>query len=276
MRKFRLINSIGEAYDLNDPDFYLYNPSSLGFKKQINFKKIGHSFQEISEMVAQPEPTGIIRFRNPDAYDKYYSFLRFAAKMPLRLEYTPAATTYHLDCYIKEIGKTELEGDGLHNAISLIGLGYYYRFYEQESGVYPDDGKIYNYEYSYTYRDHGSGTLGLDVDSDMDSPIKISIYGPVTNPVWKHYINNVLVEIGSATLVIPQNRRLVIDTTTIPYTITEQDMIGNIKYDRYADADFETDRFFFLKEGNNRISVSQGGVMVPKLKIEGKILYESV
>ena len=99
-------------------------------------------------------------------------------------------------------------------------------------------------------------TLMIDSDSHGDSPCKVTVYGPCTNPVWKHYVNNVLYDPADADIVllfhagqgkhrdrvpigryyvnnvlyetgryegnIPDGHKLVIDTTQIPYSITER------------------------------------------------------
>ena len=276
MRQFKLKNAIGESYDLNDLKFFLYSPSNLGYKKNLSYMKVGHRFISTKEEVSQPSPQGTIRFKSPNAYEKYYAFVRFATKEPLQLEYCPEETSYYLDCIIESIDKTEISSRGLHCTVNLKALGYYYREYAMEAGTDIQDGKIYDYTYPFRYADNGAGTVALDVDSNMESPTKISIYGPTTNPTWQLYVNNVLKETGECTVEIPAGRRLVIDSMTIPYSITEQDLIGNVIYDRYNLSNIETERFFFLRNGRNRISVAHDGASIPKLKVEARVLYETV
>ena len=45
---------------------------------------------------------------------------------------------------------------------------------------------------------------------------------------------------------------------------------------RYQLCDFTTERFFHLKYGSNRISVSHDGLNTVKMMVEGKISYETV
>ncbi len=277
MRKFVLYNSIGESYDLNDLRNFLYEPEDLGFKRETDFMQIGSAFRPYkNDTLKQPEPKGTIRFKNPDAYQKYYDFARFISKVPLRLEYTPLDQTYCLDCCVMEMDKTELGPGGLHCEIKFGGYGYYYSRCSLESSDDGTTGKIYGYTYNYHYSDVMPGMVAKDIDATQESPCIITIYGPAINPVWKHYLNNVLIATGKCNQILLTGHNLVIDTVSTPYSITEQDDLGNVIFDRYQDADFSTERFFLLRNGNNRIAVSHDGVMPPRLKVEVRSLYETV
>ncbi|GFI45643.1 hypothetical protein IMSAGC019_00955 [Lachnospiraceae bacterium] len=116
----------------------------------------------------------------------------------------------------------------------------------------------------------------IDSDSHGDSPCKVTVYGPCTNPVWKHYVNNVLYETGRYEGNIPDGHKLVIDTTQIPYSITERGVSDEVVADRYQMCDFTTERFFHLQYGSNRISVVHEGLNVLNVMVEGRISYETV
>ena len=278
MRSFNLINSKGHRYNLNDLDFFLYDVSELGFKKNAKIIKAGNVFKAYNKSVDQPKPKGTIRFKEPDSYKKYYEFTRFATSEPLILEYIPGETqtAYRLDCYISSIEKREIEGNGLHCEIQFGALSFWYKVYSMEAGTDTRDGKIYDYTYPFRYSDRAAGTVALDVDSNMESPTIISIHGPCVNPTWNHYVNNVLVSSGICYVDIPADRILVIDSAHTPFQITEQDEYGNVIFDRYELSDLSTERFIFLQNGRNRISVAHDGAMVPRLKVEARVLYETV
>ena len=104
----------------------------------------------------------------------------------------------------------------------------------------------------------------------------LMVYGPCTNPVWKHYVNNVLYETGKYEGSIPDGHKLVIDTTQIPYSITERGVSDEVVADRYQMCDFTTERFFHLQYGSNRISVVHEGLNVLNVMVEGRISYETV
>ena len=65
----------------------------------------------------------------------------------------------------------------------------------------------------------------------------MTIQGPCINPIWKHYVDNVLYETGRYEGIIPDENKLVIDTTQIPYSITERGASDAIVADRYQMCD---------------------------------------
>ena len=276
MRKFLLINASSESYDLNDLDFFFHDPTGLGYTRSTKYMQIGDIYVPYGDGIKQPKPSGKIRFKQPNAYDKYYDFTRFISKTPLVLRYTPSDTTFSMDCYVETIKKKEIEGIGLDCDITFAGLTPYYKSFLMSSDGIASDGKLYDYTYPYKYSNVAAGTVAIDVDTNMDSPTKISIYGPCENPNWTAYLNNQIRQTGSCNITLISGHVLVIDTTKTPYTITEQDMLGNVIYDRYENSDLSTDRFVFLKKGRNRITISQDGTSIPKLKVEARLYYETV
>ena len=94
--------------------------------------------------------------------------------------------------------------------------------------------------------------------------------------MWRHYLNSKLVESGAYAGTIPAGHTLVIDSTTIPYSILEYDGAGRVVADRYPLCDFSTARFFMLQVGSNSISISHDGTNSIGLKVEAQLRYESV
>ena len=107
--------------------------------------------------------------------------------------------------------------DECHRLVPVLrlGTGLFYKNVSGYSGTLSIGGKIYPYEYTYAYADVTQNTLMIDSDSHGDSPCRVTVYGPCTNPVWKHYVNNVLYETGKYEGSIPDGHKLVIDTTWI-------------------------------------------------------------
>lgn len=89
-------------------------------------------------------------------------------------------------------------------------------------------------------------------------------------------MDNELFETGRYEGLIMADHKLVVDATGIPYSITERGAADDIVADRYQLCDFTTERFFHLKHGSNRISVSHDGLNTVKMMVEGKISYETV
>ena len=155
----------------------------------------------------------------------------------------------------------------------LLGTNY---VWANSGDVYLSNLKTYGYIYDYVYGDFVADTVAIDSDSVTASPCRISIFGPCTQPTWRHYVDGVQVATGYYNGTIPQNHKLVIDTTSSPYSIQEEDIAGNLIADRYELCDFSTERFFFLEYGQNTISVGHGDVDSIRLMVEGYIFYETV
>ncbi len=277
IRKFRIINREGAAYDLNSKQSFFHKVAGLGFKDDTSFQKIGTDYYALEEIFSQGEITGSIFFYGKGAYSKYRDFTKFMRLTPLTLEYV-TDDTYRLPVRMTEIQKSELMdgGIGLDCEVVFRATGLFYRSVTKYSETVYVGGKIYPYSYPYTYADVSANTLMIDSDSVADSPCRITIYGPCENPIWKHYVNNELYATGAYNGTLAADHRLVIDTTKVPYSITERGVSGEVIADRYQDCDFTTKRFILLQHGTNRISLSHDGLNAVDMMVEAKISYETV
>lgn len=280
VRRFSISNSVGHTIDLNSKDDVLFiNPSGLGFTDEINYYRIGRQFLPLNDDYAQGEITGTLMFAPPNSYTKYYNFMRFAAHAPLTLSYTIEGVTYYRQVKLHSIEKTE---KGIQQylpcQVTFRCLTLFYRPVEEyvAGGGTEDDGKEYDYHYDYTYSGRISQTVTITSDTTVDSPCKIFIYGPAVNPMWSHLLNNRTIETGKYNGTIPEGHYLVINSTDVPYSINEYDENNELVSDRYAGCDFSTERFFFLKLGTNRISISHEGSEQVALKVDARLEYESV
>lgn len=277
MRKFKLKNAIGQEYDLNDLDFFLYNPDQLGFKVGTKYERIGVNYHPYEESIEQPKPKGTIRFKKPGAYEKYDEFARFIRRKPLTLEYTPDSTTFKLDCEVYELKKSEIKTLGLSSDIVFAGLGKWYKeVVVQTSEDTEGDGKTYPYTYDYVYSNSARGTVTLESDTNEESPAKITIFGPVVNPTWNQYLNGKKIASGKVNATIPAGHKLVVNATKFPFSMTEQNMQGQVIHDRYGDSDWSTERFMFIQSGTNRITIGHDGANYPNLLVEVKLEYATV
>ena len=77
-------------------------------------------------------------------------------------------------------------------------------------------------------------------------------------------------------MTVPANHKLVLDTTSIPYTIKEYDLANQLIADRYQASNWNTERFFTLKYGVNTITVSATGASNISLGVEAQIEYATV
>lgn len=277
IRKLKLINAKGETWDLNRESSFFHTLSGFGFEDATQYERIGTTFYPLDEILNQGRVDGSVFFSEPDSYGRYREFARFVRVMPLTLVYQ-MDDVFRLQVRVAKLEKGEKinGGIGLDCPISFIAEGLFYRTVNKYGNTIMIGGKIYDYGYPHTYADESYNTVLIDSDSNEDSPCRITIFGPCLNPQWKHYVDNQLYETGSYAGDIPVDHKLVIDTTQIPYSITERGAMDELVADRYQMCDFNTERFFHLQKGANRISVIHDGINTLKVLVEGRISYETV
>lgn len=276
IRTFKIKNAAGEERTLlSRSGPLLIDPDGLGWEEETEFFRAGSMFVPMEEYFKQKEITGTIIIRS---YQMYRDFTKFLRRTPLILSYqTEKETVYKLGVKATRIEKGEKnEFKVLECDVTFTALGRFYREITGYSESTVTEGKKYSYVYPYTYSKGTANTIVLTSDSIEESPCRITIYGPVEAPVWRHYVNNVLKESGAYSGTIQDGRCLEIDTTKIPYSIIEKDLVGNVVADRYQLCDFSTQRFMFLYEGENRFSISQSGPENVALKVEARLEYETV
>lgn len=270
MRQFKLYNSAGQSYDLNDRGSFFHDPKGLGCENDADYERIGCQFLRTETGMKQPEPEGKIRFCD---YDSYHAFAKFLQKSPLKLEYT-AAETYYMDVEIKKLKKTELETLGLIIEIEFSGLGPWYLDVVKYLETSSIPGKEYAYTYPYVYKDSSRGTTRIESDSEIESPVQITVIGPAHNLIYTHYVNGVVVASGKILYDLPIGSRMQI-SSKIPYTIQEIDSTGNTK-DLYQYSDFSTERFLWIHRGTNEIFFSHEGSEDLQVAVEAMIYYDTI
>lgn len=271
MRKFKLYNSLGKSYDLNDTNTFFHDPSGFGFESDADYERIGSQFLQTESGLKQPEPSGKIKFSD---YKTYNEFAKFLQNAPLKLEYT-AAETYYMDVNVNKLKKTELETMGLIVEIEFSGLGPWYLDtikYMEDSSI---TGKVYDYNWPYTYADSTQGIIKIESDSEIESPIKITAIGPVYNLMYTHYVNGNPVATGKILCDIPEGHRIQV-SSQLPYSIKELDNMGSEVKNLYQCSDFSTERFLWIKKGTNEIFFSHEGSEDIKVVAEALIYYDTV
>ena len=276
MRKFTLINNDGMSYDLTEKkNSFFFEVGGLGYERETEFQRIGEHLSLINDHLAQGKVTGQIKFWQPNAYQQYFKFAQFCQNKPLKLLYTPpSGITYYREGYVTKIDKAE--SNSLTASIEFKATTPWYKTLNVVNSGEISGGKVYDYTYDYQYADGVLGSVIIDSDSYENSPCKITMYGPLTNPSWSHYLNNILLVNGKVNGTVEEGNKLVIDTTTIPYSIRQYDMDDNLISDMYQLSDFSTYRFVMLGYGENIISVTHDGTNVIKLGVEAKIEYATV
>lgn len=277
IRNFKLINALGQEYSLmNTLDGVLYQPDGLGFDDVTEYEQIGEFFAPLTEKFDQQVITGNMVFAYKP-YVKYLEFTKFCVHSPLSLIYETDAGTFQIPCRLTKIEKGDTDKQTyLECSVEFTALARMYKTVVANNTGSAGGGKKYDYTYDYVYGDFVADTVTIDSDSVVSSPCRISIFGPCTQPEWIHYVNGKQVATGYYSGTIPASHKLVIDTTSSPYSIEEQDISGNLIADRYELCDFSTERFFLLEYGHNTISVSHTDVDTIRVMVEGYIFYETV
>lgn len=276
IRQFTLYNSLGQSCDLNSLKHFFHEISGLGQEHNVSYELINNIFIKTEDVLKQKRVKGKIRFIDYEEFEKFSLFIQYK---PLVLEYR-TRNAYSMIVSIDKLEKTELELIGLDCHVEFRGLTTWYRNIVKQN-LAKTHGKIYPYTYDYPYTDNRIGEISFINDSCMDCHVKLILYGPLTNPSWHHYLDgNAVVDgkIGSSTnpVTISKDNQLVIDTTSIPYTITEKDSVGNVLRNLYGESDFSSGRFIVGGMGNNKVVFSHEGLNDIAAKIEARIEYESV
>ena len=277
IRQFFLTNALGDQYSLmQESRGIFFNPAGLGCQENTAYQQIGEFFSPLTESFGQQVISGEMLF-NIQPYVKYLEFTKFCRHNPLSLIYETDAGSFQIPCKLTKIEKGDTNGvNYLLCKVEFTALARMYKTVVANNTGSAGGGKTYDYTYDYVYGDFVADTVTIDSDSVTASPCRISIFGPCTQPRWIHYVNGVQVATGYYNGEIPASHKLVIDTTSSPYSIEEQDIAGNLIADRYELCDFSTERFFLLEYGLNTISVAHSDVDSIRLMVEGFIFHETV
>lgn len=277
MRTFTLIDNDGNTYDITAKnDLFFYGIDGLGFTQDTKFQRIEDRYALLEKFTAQGKIKGTIRFWQPGAERKYFEFAQFCQNEPLKMLYNPGHGEYYRDGIVTKIERSDGLGNALEITLEFSAKTPWYKSIAEYNSGEVSGGKVYNYTYDYQYSNAVQGSVIIDSDSFQSSPVKIVILGPVTNPTWRHYLNNVLQTEGRLNGTVLENNRLVIDTTTIPYSIKQFDALGNLVADMYQQSDFSMGRFVRFGFGRNVVSVTAENVPIVSLGVEAQIEYATV
>lgn len=277
MRTFRLHDNDGNRYNLTSKDdLFFYAVDGLGFKQEAQFQRIEDRFALLTNYIAQGKIKGTIKFWQPQAELQYFNFAQFCQNKPLTLDYNNNYGKYLRDGIITEIKRSDGKGNSLEIEIEFSAITPWYKTISEYNEGTIVGGKVYNYTYDYTYSGSVVNTVSIDSDSYQSSPVRLVIFGPAVNPTWRHYINNVLTSTGKINGNVLQNHKLIIDTTTIPYSIKQVDMLGNLISDMYQQSDFSTQRFVRFGHGTNTVTFAADNTSVLNVGVEAEIEYATI
>lgn len=274
MRQFYLLNGNGNKYDVTvKNDAFLHSVSGLGYAEENEYRRLGSRFQLLRNRYAQSKIIGSVHFVGQK---NYQDFVKFCQIKPITMVYKPINKEYRCNGTVSLIGYDETNTKTVSFEFTPFSM-----FYEDVAVVtYPSsgqtEGKIYNYKYPYQYSSANENTVVLNLDTAIESPCKLTIYGPVTNPTWRHYVNGELVATGGITGSIVSGNRLEIDTTGDAFTMIQYDALNNVVADMYQASDFGTIRAIYLRYGKNSIVVEDDNASKVTVAAEGNIYYAGV
>lgn len=277
MRTFKLFDNDGNSYDVTTKnDLFFYGIDGLGFEETTEFQRIEDRYALLNKYTAQGKIKGTIRFWQPNAEQKYFEFAQFCQNSPIRMEYNPKYGVFSRSGIISKIERTDGTGNSLEITVTFTAQTPWYKTITQYNDGVITGGKVYDYEYDYTYSSAVINSVTIDSDSYQSSPVKVIIFGPAVNPTWRHYLNNVLQTSGKVNGSVLANHKLVIDTTSIPYSIKQYDMLGNLISDMYQQSDFATERFVRFGRGRNTVTVTAENTTNLNVGVEAQIEYATV
>lgn len=287
VRSFTLVNNNGISYDMQTRQRFIVNPSGLGYEESTNYQNFGAHYTPLDDGLAQGVVSASIVFvgaSREEIYSKFFEFAKFSRCAPLVMQYTPIFDTFFRQCRISKLNKTEISNGALQIDVQIACITPWYKTKSDYNSGVAGGGKqyalqengLYGYNYDYTYSDNILQSVTIDNDGYEESPCKFIIYGYAVNPAWNHYVNGELFATGKADITVAANHKLVIDTTTIPYTMRELDMANNLIRDCYQLSDFSTERFIRLQPGKNRISLTHSGSNIVQVTVDAQIEFAAV
>lgn len=277
MRTFKLFDNDGNSYDVTTKnDLFFYGVDGLGFTQATEFQRIEDRYALLDSYTAQGKIKGTLRFWQPNAEQKYFDFAQFCQNTPIRMEYNPKYGAFSRSGLITKIERGDGTGNSLEVTIEYTAQTPWYKTITRYNDGIIVGGKVYDYTYDYTYSEAVVNSVTIDSDSYQSSPVKLIIFGAATNPTWRHYLNNVLQSSGKINGSVLANHKLIIDTTTIPYSIKQFDMQGNLISDMYQQSDFSTSRFVRFGRGRNTVAFTAENTNTLNVGVEAQIEYATV
>lgn len=193
VRRFWLINALGERYDLTDKNYkhFLNNPQGLGFSRSYTTQKIGNSELLTSYQFNLTDISGELMFYengNGNKYQAYQDFVQFAKYKPLEFHYLPPNTLddYYCEVLFTSATKSEISTDTiLHIPVTFHRVTEWLTSKDFVVTLHNDpvdDGKYYNLTRPYHYAGNTLSNIPLNNRGTDDVGFIITIDGYVQNP----------------------------------------------------------------------------------------------
>jgi len=275
MRFFKLIDKTGETFDLNSLDHFFRGEKGLGYDMENTYQRRGRNWILLDSNLQQKPMTGKIRFKTDSQYRKFVLFAR-SGELTLVYKHDETGEEFKRRVLVTSVAKDEKERTGTYDtSVTFTPLSAWYS--EIEATVTPmeeTEPDTYPLTYPFRYASVAKMEISTRNEAEDDSPAELYIYGPCSNPSWRHYANGELVGTGAITAEIPADGHVVISSSGGECSIVEYDKYDQYVRDLYNASDFSTKRFIYLQRGRNRVVVSAGENV--KIRLKGRIEYVSV
>ena len=278
-RALTLTNSRNETIDLLDDRHLFVEISDFGFSLTNTYQTIGSNFLLTNSEYTQTGIKGTMYFKGDDPYQDYFDFINNYTNQDLTLVYH-SARRFNLPCRLVATSKKENTKDYRRVEVTFVPTNLWYLYLSDyyEPTEIESSGKIYSYEYPYRYGE-GTGEMSvtLTTDTNIPSPVKLTIYGTCTNPQWTQYVGGQKVATGAMrNTTIGEYERLVVDATSVNNLIELRNNYNQPIGDLYQKSDFGTERFLYLRKGQNKFVLTTESSEKVLFVVEAHALYESV
>ena len=307
MRYIKLKNSAGAEYDITSKNALFHDIQGLGFSEDGQYKAIGDVWVLNSVSNQQSPISGDICFGyEEDPYGTFNTFANFIRETPLTFLYFPKGLTGK--CYRKRVRVSSLEKGELNEygvldcPVEFLPQTPWYTEVSQETSASEVDVDTPGWVWGGTsptslplvfepssdvtkrrarFRGEYIKFVQLESDTSKKNPVKLTLYGPLVNPFWTHYVNGELIASGgfvaSQDVSIGENEMLVIDNTDGKYSIKvyRRDSTEVLR-DIYRLRNFNLPCFFYMQKGSNQFVISSSDGRVNQIKAEGHVYYDTV
>lgn len=276
-RQFRLINSVGEEYDLCDLDHAFYSPDGLGFQRNISAVQVGDAFAPVENKLAQQVIKGEMRFRN---YELYSGFKEFISSGGLTLAYLPKGmqTWYYRNIEVQRLDKGEIDRTA-HRLICPIDFLCFSLWYEQANAKKTLDlsgeNTVFPLVFPWVFSDGKLNELLIENNRVHPAPCKIIISGPCVNPAWELRQGGKTVATGAMTVSIAAGEKLIVDANIENMRIVKVTSAGR-EINVYQNSDFSTARFLYAPPGPTRLQFTHSTDAALDVTVEVRQVSDTV
>lgn len=193
-RKLWLTNNNNETFEFTNKNskYFLSSIGGMGLAKTLTGYNLGNVSKTLTSNYDFLTITGELMFYDKvnNAYEDYFSFIKFCGKTPLRLYYLPPNTlnAYYVECDVISVAKNEYGTDNIMRcSVSIQPFTHWLTSNEVvvsvDSGV-GNGGKNYPLTRPYYYEGTSYSNITLTNEGSNDVGIVVEITGSVTNPTW--------------------------------------------------------------------------------------------